>query len=257
MSRPISRTFLMYGTASALLVALAASGAALGLFASSDSQPGAASACQSAAPKLTVQGTGNATGTPNLLTISVGIDVTAPSAQASLVDDNSKATAVTTALKQGGILDKDVQTSDLSINPNYNSNGTITGYQVTNTLTAKLHDFSSAGSVIDAIAGAVGNAIRVNSLTFSVEDPRAIENQARNQAVHEAVSHAKSMAQAAGERLGPICSLSDQTPVQRSPVENGFGTAAGASSFPAPAVPLESGTQESSAQVSIVYSLER
>jgi len=196
-----------------------------------------------------------ATGTPDLLTVSVGIDVTDSSAQASLADDNSKATAVTAALQQGGILDKDVQTSNLSINPHYNISGAITGYEVTNTLTANLHNFTTAGAVIDALASAAGNAVRVNSLTFSMQDPRGMEDQARTDAVHQAVSHAKSMAEAAGDRLGPVCSLSDQTPTGYvSPDLNSQGAYASAS---AANVPLEAGTQQASAQVTIVYGLER
>jgi len=192
-----------------------------------------------------------ATGTPDLLTVSVGIDVTDSSAQASLADDNSKGSAVTTALKQGGTLDKDIQTSNLSIQPHYD-NGEIAGYEVTNDLTANLHDFSSAGAIIDALAAAAGNSVRVNSLTFSIQDPRGIEDQARTDAVQQAVSHARSMAMTAGERLGPVCSLSDQSqlPYEAFP---GALTSNGA----AAQVPLAPGTQQASAQVTIVYALVR
>src|SRR5271155_2081349 len=95
---------------------------------SSSSDPVAApAACGGSAPKLTVQGTGLTTGTPNILTLTVGINVT-----------DAKATAVTAVLALGGVQAKDVQTSGLSINPQYNLHGVITGYQVTNTLTAVL-----------------------------------------------------------------------------------------------------------------------
>jgi len=205
---------------------------------------------------LTVQGTGNASATPDVLTVSVDISVTDPSAQASLVDDNRRADAVTAALKQGGVADKDIQTSNVSIEPDYNATGAITGYVMTNTLTAKLHDFSTAGSVIDALTAAAGNATRLDSLTFSIQDPRSIEDTARTDAVHQAVSHARSMAQAAGERLGPVCSLSDDTPL---PVDYGFGDALHASAaLPAASpVPLQAGTQQVSAQVTLVYALEQ
>ena len=76
--------------------------------------------CGGSSPKLTVQGTGLATGTPNILTISVAIDVTDPTADQALADDNTKAKAVIGALALAGVATKDVQTSDLSINPQYN-----------------------------------------------------------------------------------------------------------------------------------------
>jgi hypothetical protein len=241
--------------AAGIVVALATGGTALALAGSGSSSASTISdgaACSGAASKLTVQGTGMASGTPNLLTISVGIDVTDSSAQLSLADDNSKASAVTAALKQGGVLDKDVQTSNLQLEPRYNSKGAITGYEVTDTLTAELRDFSSAGTVIDAVAGAAGDAVRINSLTFSMADSRGIEDQARTDAVHQAVSHARSMAQAAGEWLGPVCSLSDNSPVGSVSPDERFGLSAASSA----AVPVEPGTQQASAQVTMVYALE-
>jgi hypothetical protein len=244
-----------------ITVALAVGGVALGLaasgpspVASSGSPPSAV--CAASAPKLTVQGTGTASATPDVLTVTVDIDVTDPSAQASLVDDNTKASAVTAVLRDGGVPAKDIQTSDVSIQPDYNLAGSITGYEMTDTLTAELRNFSTAGSVLDNLTAAAGNAARVDSLTFSIEDPRTVEDTARTDAVHQAVSHARSMAQAAGERLGPVCSLTDST----TP-DFGFDQPLKAASASTPnaqnTVPLQPGTQQESAQVSVVYSLEQ
>ena len=217
---------------------------------SADPVPG----CGSTVSKLTVQGTGLATGTPNLLTVSLGISVTDPSATAALADDNSRAATVTSLLSHGGVAAAEVQTSDVSIDPQYDSHGYITGYQVSNTLTAKLQNFSTAGSLIDSIVGAAGNAVRLDSLNFSVEDTRGLEDQARTDAVHQAVSHARSMAEAAGERLGPVCSLTDNT---QTNVANpyGFYGQATAQSNDSAAVPLEAGSQQESDQVTMVYAL--
>jgi uncharacterized protein len=235
-----------------LLAGLAAAGCSS---AAADPVAAAKPTCGGSSPKLTVQGTGLATGTPNILTVVVGIDVTDPTAQEALADDNTRAAAVTAVLSQGGVAAKDVQTSDVSINPNYNLHGVITGYGVSNTLTAILRNFATAGTVIDSIAGAGGNATRLDSLNFSVEDTRSLEDQARNDAVHQAVSHAKSMALSAGEKLGPVCSLSDQSQSENYPEP--FNSAAGLPAAPdqATALPLEAGSQQETAQVSMVYSL--
>jgi len=247
------RTVRVAGS-SGIVLALAVGGVALGLAASGPSPKVAEPACSGTTPKLTVQGTGNVTATPDLLTVSVGIDVTDGNAQASLVDDNSKASAVSAALKQGGVSDRDIQTSNVSIQPHYNLSGTISGYEMTNTLTAKLRDFSKAGSVVDALTTAAGNAARIDSLTFSIEDPRKVENRARTDAVHQAVSHARSMAEAAGERLGPVCSLSDNsTPDYATPGPLRY--AASAAKDSAATVPLQAGTQQVSAQITLVYAL--
>ena len=250
------RTVRVAGVAG-IAAALVVGGVALGLAVSngtasaSGDSASASGVCASSAPKLTVQGTGNASATPDVVTVSVAIDVTDPSAQASLVDDNSKANAVTAALKQGGVADKDIQTSNVSIQPNYNLAGNITGYAMTNTLTAKLRNFSTAGSVIDAVTAAAGNAARIDSLTFSIEDQRKVEDTARNDAVHQAVSHARSMAQAAGERLGPVCSLSDDS----SPTYFNVGPLRASANAVASPVPLQAGSQQVSAQITLVYAL--
>jgi hypothetical protein len=188
------------------------------------------------------------------LTVSVDIDVTDPNARASLVDDNTKASAVTAVLKQGGVPSKDIQTSNVSIQPNYTPTGVVSGYEMTNTITAKVRNFSTAGSVLDSLTAAAGNAAHIDSLSFSIDDPSKIEDTARTDAVHQAVSHARSMAQAAGERLGPVCSLADDSTPDyafRAP----FGSASAAATNQSAAVPLEPGSQQVSAQITLVYAL--
>jgi len=239
--------------AAAILGGIASAGVLVAACTSTPAPVAAQPTCAGSSPKLTVVGTGLTTGTPNILTVSIGIDVTDPTAQGALADDNTRATAVTAVLTHGGVAAKDVQTSDLSINPQYNSKGVITGYEVTNTLTATLRNFTTAGSMIDSIAGAAGNATRLDSLAFSVEDARGLEDQARTDAVRQAVSHARSMALSAGQRLGPVCSLTDQS---QTNVYSPEPFAQGATSNKAAAsVPLAPGSQQETAQVTMVYAL--
>jgi uncharacterized protein YggE len=238
-----------------LVVGLVATGAVVTACSSAAADPVAAKpACGGSSSRLTVQGTGLATGTPNLLTLTVGIDVTDPTAAGALADDNNKATAVIDALALGGLAAKDVQTSGLSVNPHDNGNGVITGYEVTNTLTAMIRNLKTAGSLIDDVAGAGGNATQINSLNFSVADTRGLEDRARTDAVHQAVAHARSMAEAAGERLGPVCSLSDQSQTENFNEPFAAGLPSSDNSA-ATAVPLEAGSQQETAQVSMVYAL--
>jgi uncharacterized protein len=248
-----SRRVAIVAAVIGIVVALVLSGAALALSEAASTANSAGAQCSSTAPKLTVQGTGSASQTPNVLTVSVGIDVTDSTAEASLSDNNSKAAAVTAALTRGGIAGKNLQTSDFSIQPVYNVQGVPTGYEVTNTLTAQVRNLANAGSVIDALADAAGNAVRINSLSFSVSDPRVMEDDAREQAVHQAVSHAQAMARAAGERLGTVCSLTDATPVQPEPVPYG---PLGTPTRTAGPVPLQPGNQEAPANVTMIYALE-
>jgi uncharacterized protein YggE len=216
--------------------------------------------CSGTTPKLTVQGTGSASGTPNVLTLVLQVTTTAGSATAALSQNNTKVDGTVLALLAGGATKKDIQTSGLSVNPQYSypkGIQTITGYQVANTVTATLHDVAKSGAAIDDVVNAAGNAAQINSLTFSFNNESAVQDEARSSAVHQAVSHAHAMAQAAGERLGAICSLTDNT--NTSPPEPEiFGsvpTATSAGSLASPSVPIESGSSTETDQVTVVYAL--
>jgi hypothetical protein len=120
-------------------------------------------------------------------------------------------------------------------------------------VTATITDLAEAGSTIDAVSGAAGNAGQISSVSFSINDPRAVQDEARTDAVHQAVSHARAMAASAGERLGPVCSLTDSTPAPPVvPTYNSIGQVQMAAS----SVPLEAGSQQANAQVTMVYALE-
>lgn len=230
-----------------------------GLVASGCTSAGASTtnvpSCSPNSAKLTVQGTGLATGTPDTLTIDIATSATEATAQEALTDNNNEATAVTAAFAAGGVTKKNIQTTGLSVQPNYTlAKGTevLTGYRVNNTISAMITNLASAGSVIDAVSSAAGNAGQINSVSLSIKDPRNLEDQARTDAVHQAVSHAQTMAKSAGERLGPVCSLTDTAPTsQFNP-----GVSIPAGSPQASAVPIEVGSQQANAQVTIVYSLK-
>jgi len=120
-----------------------------------------------------------------------------------------------------------------------------------------LRNFATAGSVIDSIAGAAGNATRLDSLNFSVEGhPRSRgPGPHRRRPSGRLPRHVDALA--ADERLGPVCSLNDQSQTVNfnEPFAND-GLAAGASSSKAAApVPLEAGSQQETAQVTMVYAL--
>jgi len=247
---------VLLGTA---VFALLVGGAALGLAASnsgSTSSQARAVTC-AGSPKLTVQGVGLATAAPDVLTAVVQVQATAGSATAALAQDNAKVAAVVLSLAQAGLAKSDVQTTGLTLQQQYAFPGgvpRIIGYQVDNTVTATLRNVDTAGTAIDNIVGAGGNAVQIQSLSFSFKDPALVEDQARAHAVRQAVGHAHTMATAAGRRLGPVCSLTDQTQSQTVPVPFGDQVVAGRSAA-APPVPLEAGTQSESDQVTLVYAV--
>ena len=187
--------------------------------------------------------------------MDVDVSTTQATAEAALSADNITTAAVIAAFTAGGVTKSDLQTTDVSIEPNYaivDGSQVLAGYEVDDTVSATLTDLASAGSTLDAVSQAAGNAGRIQSVSFSVADPRSLEDQARTDAVRQAVSHARAMAAAAGERLGSVCSLSDTSPTP-SPIA--MGNTLG-SEAQAPEVPLEPGSQQEQAEVTLVYDLE-
>ena len=166
-----------------------------------------------------------ATGTPDQLTVDLGVVFSGSDARDALAADDATTGAVLAALQTGGVATGDVQTTGLSLQPQYSRTGALTGYSVTDSVVATLRDF---GSVIDAAATAGGDA------------------------VHQAASHAASMA-AAGERLGPVCSITDlPTSIGAPPRAGTFAPVGTAGNS---AVRLQPGAQRASAQVTLVHAL--
>ena len=244
-------------TLGALLVGAAGLGLALtdaGASAPATVSPG----CGGSSPRLTVQGTGQAAEPPDVLTAVFGLSSTAGSSAQALNENNAKVNVALQALESGGVAPADVQTTGLTLQAQYvypKGVPTLTGYQATTTVTATLRNTKTAGAAVDDVVNATGDAAQINSLTFAFSDPAQVEDEARTKAVHQAVAHAGAMAEAAGRRLGRVCSLTDNT--QPSQIQNGLGFGANDAlgGTPATPVPVEPGSQTESDQVTMVYAL--
>ena len=106
-------------------------------------------------------------------------------------------------LTDAGVSKDDVQTSGLSVYPEFDGDGEkIIGYTSSNSLTVTTHDLDGAGRIIDAAAGAVGDDIRIDGVWFSIEDTGELVKQARADAVRKAGEQAQQLAGAAGIGLG-------------------------------------------------------
>ncbi len=210
--------------------------------------------CAPSAPRITVAASGQAAATPDTLTISLGVQVTDSTAAAALSDANGQATTLTGSLGASGVAPSNVRSTDFSIVPTFTLTGRISGYQVSNVVLVTLHDLSHAGQTIDAAVASVGNAIRINGLTYSVSKTGNVDGRARADAVVTADAHAHSMARAAAASLHGVCSISDTT-ISPAPLTLP-GTAFNASAaVPNQSVPLEPGTQQATALVTVVYAL--
>ncbi|HEY0167275.1 MAG TPA: SIMPL domain-containing protein [Jatrophihabitans sp.] len=199
---------------------------------------------------ITTRGVGKVSATPDTLVIMIGVSTQGSSAKAALADNNVKSNALLDLLRAKGIAAKDLQTRQLSINPTYTDKSTISGYQVDNMVQARSGDIAGAGALIDAAAGVVGNAVRVQHISFSVGEDSALRAQARSAAVNQAKAQAAQLAKAAGVTLGRIRSVTELADAGH-PISYDMRSAAGA----AESTPLQPGQQELTVSVDIVYDI--
>jgi uncharacterized protein YggE len=201
---------------------------------------------------LTVTGMATVNAVPDQATLSLGVATTGETAAAAMAANNDAASAVIARLIAAKVADRDMQTTGVSLNPNWvmNADGTgqvIQGYIASSMLTVRIAALETAGSVLDAAVTDGANTL--NGLTFGLANPRPIEDDARKAAVADALARAQVLAQAAGESLGPILSITEGGG-GRQPMPMLYKAAADS------AVPLAAGEVGVSAEVTIVWQLK-
>jgi len=212
-------------------------------------------------PTISIQGRGEVVAAPDTAGVTAGVTTQGATAREAL-DANTKAMASLIAtLKTAGIEAKDIQTSDFSVNPQYvypdkDANGvtpppSITGYIVQNGVSVKIRKLANLGDILDKIVTAGSNTI--NGVSFSVDDPAKLLDEARKAAFADAAGKAKTYADAAGVGLGTIISISEGSDV--SPPQPVMFRAMAAKADAAP-VPVEAGQLTFDVNASVVWALK-
>jgi uncharacterized protein YggE len=176
-------------------------------------------ALQIAAPALaedtvrtvSVTGTGTVETAPDMATLMIGVTTQAATAAEALAANSEATEAVIARLTASGVEPRDMQTSNLSINPNWSgydsSTPTISGYVAMNLLTVRVRALDTTGAVLDAAVADGANTL--NGMTFGLADPEPVLNEARKEAVADASAKAELLAAAAGVKLGEVVSITD------------------------------------------------
>jgi hypothetical protein len=193
---------------------------------------------------ITVTGNGTVTTVPDRAAFDFSVTSQAATAKAALAKNADEAAAVIAALKSAGVAAADLQTGQVSLNPQFNQAGTeVVGYTATNSVTAKT-TISKAGSIVDAAVNAGANGVSGPSLSRSDSD--ALYRDALKDAVADAGGKAKALAAAAGLTLGGV-----QVIVEGAQASPPIPYAA--KDAVAAGTPIEPGTQEIDASVTVTY----
>jgi uncharacterized protein YggE len=201
-----------------------------------------------------VQGVGTVSGTPDTVTLNLGVQVQGASATAALATASSKAQALIDTLTGAGVAKADIQTGYVSVYPNYLGSGVIAGYWASNSVTAVVHDVDKAGPIIDAATNAVGDGTTLGGVSFSIADTSGLYAQARKMAVDQARQHAEQLATAAGGSVGAVLSIDEAT--QEVPMPIAAAPATTMAGAPSAATPIEPGRQQLQLSVKVVFGLE-
>ena len=160
---------------------------------------------------LTVSAEGVSEAAPDMAAVSLGVLTEAATAQAALAENARRMTALTQALRRAGVAERDIQTSNLSVNPQYvyaeNERPRITGYQASNSVNARVRNLANVGRVVDGAVAAGGNT--VNGISFSHQNPDAQLDIARRAAAAEARRRATLYAEAFGMRVHRIVAIGE------------------------------------------------
>lgn len=206
-------------------------------------------------PGIAVVGRATVAGTPDTLRLDLSVVATGASVSGALSSANRTAGAVQTSLLGNGVQKKDLQTSGLDIQPSYDypSGGPprLKGYQVSESVSAKLRDLGKAGDVIGKAVRAGGNTLRVNGISLDLEDSGSMVSAARDRAFVDARAKAEQYAKAAGRSLGDVMSIAEDVSTP-SPISMPYGLPEAAKSA---AVPIQPGSSNVSVGVTVVFSM--
>jgi uncharacterized protein YggE len=167
-------------------------------------------------PVVEITATETVQSEPDQATVAAGVTTRAPTAVAAMRDNAAKMERVLARLASLGIPRRDVQTSGVSLNPQYRYNNdqsppTFLGYDVTNQVSVILRDVDRIGPTLDALVAAGAN--NVNGPFFSREDDKAQRAVAREAAFKSAEEQARGYARMAG--FGNIRLLAVEETLQR------------------------------------------
>ncbi len=197
---------------------------------------------------VTVTGEATVTAAPDAAVIRVGVSSQGKTARAASDANAKEMTAVLAAINQSGVADRDVQTSWLSLQPQYDPSkagaARLIGFQANNQVTVKIRDIGKLPAVLDRAIAAGAN--EMSGIEFVVSEQSKLLDKARAAAIADAYRKAELYANAAGMKVGRVAAIAEEGSAPPSPV---FRTMRAAAS------PIAPGEQTLRAVVTVSYEL--
>ena len=164
-----------------------------------------------AGTRLDINAAGEVTRVPDVAIISAGVVSRSATASAALQDTANRMTRVIAALKRASVEDRDIQTSTVSLNPEYrypqDQAPQLVGYSASNTVTIRFRDIRNSGKILDALVSQGAN--QINGPNLVVDKPEAALDEARAKAVAVGRARADLYARSLGMRVVRVVSINE------------------------------------------------
>lgn len=206
---------------------------------------------------INITGEGKIFAKPDIGQIDLSVVSQGNAVSAVVTDNNQKMNKITQAMKDLGIKDEDLKTTNYNINPNYQYSGgksTIAGYEVTQTLKVKIRDLNKTSQILEKAASLGAN--QAGSLSFTIDDPEKIKEEAREKAIVNAKDKAGAMAKILGISLGKIVGFSESSSGEPNPIYYGTDGKGGGGATAVPAPEVSTGQNEIIIDVSLTYEVK-
>ena len=204
---------------------------------------------------ISLSGHGEVRATPDLAFVTSGVVTQGATAAEALAANTKAMTDLFAALKESGIADRDIQTSNFSVQPRYdfsnNQAPKMVGYDVSNNVTVTLRKVDTLGTLLDKMVQSGSN--QINGISFDVSKPEEAMDEARKLATEDATRKAKVYANAMGIELGNVMQVSEGSAAQ-PPMPMVRSTMMKADA--APPVPVAAGEQTLAVDVNVVWEIK-
>jgi uncharacterized protein YggE len=214
-----------------------------------------------------VQGQAVVTARPDVAILGIGANVRRPSAGEAFARSEELVAALTASLRANGVAERDIQTRQFSLGPEYgrpSSDGQpqIIGWRAIHTVSVKLRDFARIGKTIDDGVAALGTDAFLQGISFAIEDTDALAARARAEAIAYARAKAEEVATQAGVRVGRLLYIRETSSPPPSPIRDAESRTAAPVALPAAgqaggfAVDISPGELSISVIVEAIYAIE-
>jgi hypothetical protein len=205
--------------------------------------------------QITVNGEGKVYAKPDIALVNLGVTIQGLTTQEVITKNTEKMNAVIKAVKETGVEDKDIQTTNYSLNPLYNyteaAGRIFQGYTLDQNIQVKIRDFAKVGDILQKATAAGANL--TGNLQFTIDNPEQFKQEARAKAIEQAKANAKNLADSSGIKLGKLINVYENYSYPIAYNDSAKLGMGGGIAESAPAPVIQPGQQEIQITINLTY----